>query len=139
MSDFAQQWENINHLIMSWNVAQSIQCTHNFLKIHGQIDPIICSWLKRLYFWMDYWTSLYFINQCSSLLFILQVICIWIGRVCFKIVLKLPMQCLKCWPFLWLCIPALQHDVIELQWTIRWLRESIVLTQHLNYLSTCHA
>lgn len=139
--------EIIDHLKLSCRVTQWIKCTYYFFLMHGQIDPIawicqdklILQLVDKVVFldWLlNFITTSLFdaLFYCSSY----EVICIWIRRFCVKVVLKFPVQCLKCWPFLRFCIPALQHDVIEMQWTIRWLRESIVLTQHLDYLSTCH-
>lgn len=136
------------HLRLSCSVAQSMKCIYIFFRIHGQLDPItwVCQgklfWqlINKVLFldWLlnSLVTSLFNVHlQCSSY----EVICICKRKVCFKIVFKFPMQFLKCWPFLRLCVPTLPHDVVELWWTVRWLRESIVLTQHLDYLSTCHA
>lgn len=149
MFDFFSGSEKMaGHLRLSCSVVQSIKCASNFFYNTWPNwpftwvcqDKLILQLVNKVVF-LDWLLNFISTSLFDSLLYCssYKAICIWIWRVCFKIVLEFPIQFLKRWPFLRLCIPALQHDVVEWQWTVRWLRESIIVKQPLDYLSTCHS
>lgn len=139
--------EMIFHLRLSFSIAQLVKCTFNLFYIIWPNLPYPLEYVKRNSFlqlvnmivllnWLLGLIAASLFVSSSSVFIIESYLYPNMKNLLQELILKFPVQCLKCRPVFRLCIPALQHDIVELQWTVRWLRESIVLTQHLDYLST---